>query len=183
MTQHRYPPAVQRSDLVRGGVGLLLTVGPLAVLPMHWAVASLFGAAAILFALFTARIVQRAFTLYESGDQGIIARGPFGVAIPWDDLTTLKLHFFSTRRDRGKGWMLLVLKAGRRTLKLESTLTGFDEIVDRAAEVAKAKRLTLTDSTTNNLLAMGAPVADDPPEDPLFSGARDRGPSAGGGSA
>lgn len=169
MSVHRYPTAPQRLDIIRGGAGLLLTAGPLAVLPMHWVVAVVFGAAAILFAAFTARIVQRALTRYESGDRGIVAHGPLGVTIAWDDLTQLKLHFFSTRRDRGNGWMLLVLKSGRRTLKLESTLTGFDEIVDRAAETAKAKRLPLSDTTTNNLLAMGAAVADDPPSEPQLS--------------
>jgi len=170
VTIHRYPMEIQRSDLIRGGIGLLLTAGPLAILPMYWIVTVLFAAAAILFAVFTARIVQRVLTRYESGDQGIVAHGPLGVAIAWNDLTALKLHFFSTRRDRRNGWMLLVLKGGSRTLKLESTLTGFDEIVDRAAEIAKAKRLILTDSTTNNLLAMGAPVVDDPPAEPEFSG-------------
>ncbi len=170
MSVHAYPTQAQRSDLIRGGVGLFLTVVPLIALPMHWVVALLFGAAAILFALFTARIVQRAMTRYEFGEQGIVAHGPLGAAIAWDDLTSLKLQFFSTRRDRRNGWMLLILKDGSQTLKLESTLNGFDEIVDRAAEAAKAKGLALTDATTNNLLAMGAPVADDPPAEPLFSG-------------
>ena len=170
MSIHRYPVEVQRSDLIRGGVGLLLTAGPLVILPMHWIVTVLFGAAAILFAVFTARIVLRVLTRYESGDQGIAAHGPLGAAIAWNELTALKLHFFSTRRDRRDGWMLLVLRDGSRTLKLESTLTGFDEIVDRAAETAKAKRLQLTDTTTNNLLAMGALVVDDPPSEPAFFG-------------
>ena len=174
MSFHRYPIEVQRSDLIRGGGGLLLTAGPLIFLPMHWVVTVLFSAAAILFAVFTARIVQRVFTRYESGEQGIVAHGPAGATIAWDALSALKLKFFSTRRDRKDGWMLLILKDGRRTLKLESTLTGFDEIVDRAAEVAKAKRLPLTDATTSNLLAMGAPVVDDPPAGSMFS---DRAPS------
>ena len=123
MSIHRYPAEAQRSDLIRGGIGLLLTVGPLAVLPMHWVVSILFGAAALLFALFTARIIQRTLTRYESGEQGIAAHGPLGATIAWDELSALKLHFFSTRRDRGNGWMLLVLKGGNRSLKLESTLT------------------------------------------------------------
>ena len=170
MSMHSYPVSVQRSDMIRGGVGLLLTAGPLIALPMHWAVAVLFSAAAVLFALFTARIVQRALTRYEFGEHGIIAHGPLGVAIAWEDLTELKLQFFSTRRDRQNGWMLLVLKDANRTLKLESTLNGFDQIVDHAAEVAKTKKLQLTEATTNNLLAMGAPVADDQPAEPMFSG-------------
>lgn len=170
MSFHRYPMEVQRSDLIRGGGGLLLTAGPLIFLPMHWIVTALFCAAAILFAVFSARIVLRIYTQIESAEQGIVAHGPLGTAIAWDELSGLKLKFFSTRRDRKDGWMMLILKDGRRTMKLESTLTGFDEIVDRAAEVAKAKRLPLTDTTTNNLLAMGAPVVDDPPEDEAFSG-------------
>ena len=132
--------------------------------------------------MFTARIVQRVFTRYESGDQGIIAHGPLGAAIAWNDLNGLKLKFFSTRRDRRDGWMMLILKDGKHTLKLESTLTGFDEIVDRAAEIAKAKRLALTDATTNNLLAMGAPVIDDRAEDtPDASALSGAGPAGDGG--
>ena len=173
MMVHRYPPEVQRSDLIRGGAGLLLTAVPLALLPMHWVVALLFAAAATLFALFTARILQRAFTRYESGDRGIAAHGPLGAAIAWDDLTALKLKFFSTRRDRSHGWMLLVLKDGRRTLKLESTLTGFDEIVERAAEAARDRRLPLSDATTGNLLAMGAPVAEVAPDPPQPGGGKE----------
>lgn len=164
MSFHHYPIEVQRSDLIRGGSGLLLTGVPLIFLPMHWIVTVLFTLAAVLFAVFTARIVQRLFTRYETGDQGIVAHGPLGGAVTWDELSALNLKFYSTRRDRKDGWMLLVLGDGKRTLKLESTLTGFDEIVDQAAEVAKTKRLPLTEATTSNLLAMGAPVVDDLPE-------------------
>ncbi len=166
MSFHYYPIEVQRSDLIRGGGGLLLTAGPLIFLPMHWIVALLFSAAAILFTAFTARILQRVFTRYEASDQGIVAHGPLGGAIAWDDLNALNLKFYSTRRDRRDGWMLLILKDGKRTLKLESTVTGFDEIVDQVAEIAKSKRLPLTNATINNLLAIGAPVEDDAAAEP-----------------
>ena len=92
---------------------------------MHWVVGLLFASAAILFAVFTARIMLRALTRYESGERGIVAHGPLGSAIAWDELTALKLHFFSTRRDRGNGWMLLVLKCGGRTLEAGIDVDGF----------------------------------------------------------
>ncbi|NNG02536.1 MAG: hypothetical protein HKM95_00345 [Inquilinus sp.] len=170
MTVHRYPLASQRADLLRGGIGLLLTGLPLLMLKMHWLVLLLFAAAALLFALFVGRVALRALTVYETGDTGIVARGPLGGAIAWDDLAALKLHFFSTRRDRREGWMLLTLKGGGRTLKLESTLEGFETIVDHAAEIAKARQLPLGRSTTNNLLAMGAPVAE--PDGAIAAGGR-----------
>ena len=169
-TIHRYPVASQRADLLRGGIGLLLTGVPLLLVSMHWIVALLFGGATLLFALFVGRVALRAMTVYETGPAGIVATGPFGGGIAWDDLSALKLHFYSTRRDRREGWMLLTLKGGGRTLKLESTLDGFDDIVDRAAEVAQAKRLPLGESTTNNLLAMGAPVGE--PDGALAAGER-----------
>ena len=162
MSLHRYPFDRQRADLVRGGAGLVLTGLPLALLDLHWGVALIFALAAALFASFVARTAQRHFTVYESGDQGIVVNGPLGGAIAWTQLSALKLHFYSTRRDRGGGWMNLTLKGGGKTLKLESTLGGFDAIVDRAAEAAKTNKLMLNETTMNNLAAMGAvvPTAD-----------------------
>lgn len=159
MSRLRYPRPALAGDYLRGGAGLLLTGLPLLALPLSPWVAPAFAAAALVFALFTARTVQRQLTIVELGEEGIAAHGPLGAAIRWQDLARLKLRYFSTRRDRERGWMQLTLQGtgqgiGRR-LTLESTLDGFDAVVERAAAAACANRLALDPATLDNLAALG----------------------------
>lgn len=155
MSVHRYPGESLTADYARGGLGLALTGAPLVALSPHWTVALALGGAALLFAVFLARTLQRQLTVIELNERGIAARGPLGTAIAWPELADLRLTYFSTRRDRDKGWMHLTLKGGGRTLKVESAIAGFDTIAERAAEAARANRLKLRDPTVDNLVALG----------------------------
>src|SRR3546814_15024359 len=95
------------------------------------------------------------FRSVEVGDRGIVARGPLGGAIAWPDLEDLRLRYYSTRRDRTQGWMHMTLKSGGRTLTLESTISGFDDIAEPASEAARGNGLKLHDATLENLVALG----------------------------
>ena len=54
-------------------------------------------------------------------------------------LDRLKLSYFSTKRDRSDGWMQLsVGSTGGRMVKVNSSLDGFHDIVERAARAAEA---------------------------------------------
>src|SRR3546814_3256632 len=66
-----------------------------------------------------------------------------------------------TRRDRTQGWMHMTLKGGGRTLTLESTISGFDDIAEQASEAARGNGLKLRDATQENLVALGIV---DPPQ-------------------
>ena len=58
-------------------------------------------------------------------------------SIEWDRLDRLKLSYFSTKRDRSDGWMQLTVgSAGGRTVKIDSSLDGFHDVVERAARAA-----------------------------------------------
>src|SRR3546814_13308044 len=46
-----------------------------------------------------------------------------------------------TRRDRTQGWMHMTLKGGGRTLTLESTISGFDDIAEQASEAARGNEI------------------------------------------
>ncbi len=169
MSRHRYPRAALRADHLRGGGGLAVTGGPLALLPMHWLVAGAFGTAAAVFALFLARTVQRQLTVITVDEDGIAARGPLGTAIRWDELTGLRLRWFSTRREppgRGDrhGWMELRLTGRGRSLVVDSTLDGFTELTGHAVAAARARGLPLSETTRDNLVALGLGAAADRPE-------------------
>jgi hypothetical protein len=155
MSLHRYGGADLSNDYLRGGAGLAVTAVPLLLFPMHWAVAVAFAAAAVLFLAFLVRTWMRQATTYEVDDRGIAAKGPLGGALAWPDLRRFKLRYFSTRRDRQKGWMQLDIQGAGRRLRLESSLSGFDQVVERAHEAAVANRVPLDESTDANLMSLG----------------------------
>ena len=162
MSTHQYRRADLTADLARGGGGLLMTAGPLLVLPTHWAVAAVLGVAAVVFAIFTVRTLQRRMTVIELDDTGILSRGLPRRAIRWTEISDLKLKYYSTRRDRQNGWMQLTIKGPSGGLAMESTLTGFEDVVERAADAARENGVDLSVATTNNLISIGVlPPPDD----------------------
>ncbi|EDP62802.1 hypothetical protein BAL199_10612 [alpha proteobacterium BAL199] len=155
MTTHRYERSSIAGDFVRGGFGLLVTAGPLLFMPMVTWLAVAFGAFALLFAVYLFRAWQRSVTVIEVDDVGIRASGPFGRAIRWDALDGMQLRYFATRRDKEGGWMQLRLRGGGSELSLESTLDDFEAVAERAARAASGNRLALSDTTQENLKALG----------------------------
>ena len=78
----------------------------------------------------------------------------------WGRLDRLKLSYFSTKRDRSDGWMQLsVGSTGGRQVKVDSSLDGFHDIVERAARAAEAGGVGLSEATRANLRSMGISVA------------------------
>jgi hypothetical protein len=155
VTRHRYPPAALAGDYARAGAGLALTLPPLALLQLNPVVATVFALLAVLFVVFAWRTLVRQLGAIEVSESEIRARGPFPVGIAWGALDEIKLGYYATRRDGSSGWMQLVLRAGRRRLRLDSRIEGFAAIAARAASAARQRRLALGDATVNNLAALG----------------------------
>jgi hypothetical protein len=168
VTTHRYERRAIVGDFIRGGFGLLLTVGPVLLMPMVTWLAVAFSAFAALFAVYLFRTWLRSATALEVDDGGIRSTGPFGRAIRWDALDTLDLRYFATRRDKEGGWMQVKLRGEGAAIAAESSLDGFETVVARAADAATRNRLALSDVTRENLKALG-----------LVAGAPD-GPMPGG---
>ncbi len=98
-------------------------------------------------------------TRIELDETGIRARGPFARAIRWDSLRSLRLDYYSTRRDAdGRtmqgGWMQLKFRDGRRTIRVDSELEGFAELAAMAAAEAARRGLALDPATAQNLEAL-----------------------------
>ena len=156
VSRHRYPGASLAADYARGGVGVLLTAGPLLAVPVHAAVAWLLGGAAALFVFFLMRTALRHATVIETDDHGIAARGPISRTIAWPALSDVRLRYYSTRRDREQGWMQLTLRGGGRRLTVESSIEDFDAIARDAAAMARRNGIDLSEATLNNMMALGA---------------------------
>ena len=156
----RYPRQTLWADYVRAAAGVLLCGAPLLLLEVNRWLAYLLAAGFLLFALFLVRTALRHQTRYVLGPDTLCADGPAGTLVEWARLDRLKLSYFSTKRDRSDGWMQLSIgSAGGRMAKVDSSLDGFHDIVERAARAAEAGGVELDEATRANLRAMGISVA------------------------
>jgi len=145
-------------------IGLAFSLGPLAFVqpaaPVVWAMA----AAAALFLVYFARTLCRQLTQFELDESGIRARGPavgpLSAAIRWEELRSLRLDYYSTRRDpEGRtmqgGWMQLKLRGARRTIRVDSELDGFADLVRAAAREGRRRGIEFDAATRVNLEVLG----------------------------
>ena len=79
-----------------------------------------------------------------------------GRAIAWDDMNDVRLRYYSTRRDRRGGWMQLKVtsQAGGK-IGFDSSLEGFQDVLEYIVEAAAARRIELNEDTLANLQQMG----------------------------
>ena len=159
----RYPLRALFPDFAGSGIGFALSLGLIVFVrlaaPVAWAVT----AAAALFLVYFGRTVCRRLTHIELDEAGIRVEGPALVptcaAIRWEDLRSLRLDYYSTRRDpegmsMQGGWMQLKLRDARRTIRIDSDVDGFAELVRAAARAAARRDLALDPATVSNLEAM-----------------------------
>ena len=156
MSEHRYPTRNLLEDYARGAAGLVFLA--IALVPMHWVLHLLFGLVAVLLLSFGVRTILRGRSRVVLDDSGIAVVGPLGRRLTWTALDGLKLRYFSTRRDRKRGWMELTLRGAGAKLAIESQIEGFENIVRAAAAAAIKRGLTVDASTEGNLAALDVQV-------------------------
>ncbi len=169
MTTHRYSPRALNADLLRAGIGLVCCVVPLATVDFGVVVTLIFAVPAALFAIFGLRTWRnRAVTVRIDAD-GISTPA---TTIPWQDVTGVKLSYFSTRRDRENGWMQLKLQGRNCTIALNSALEEFDTVCRAAFEAARSNDIEFTDASARNFaaLGLGAIVPDHDPTPAALTG-------------
>jgi hypothetical protein len=156
----RYPRQTLWADYIRASSGALLCGVPLLLIDVNRWLAVFLAGGFMLFALFLVRTALRHRTRYLVSEGTLCADGPAGGIVEWHRLDRLKLSYFSTKRDRSDGWMQLTVgSTGGRTVKIDSSLEGFHDVVERAAHAAGETGLTLSEATRANLKAMGITVA------------------------
>ncbi|MGH8676294.1 MAG: hypothetical protein ACREVG_18550 [Burkholderiales bacterium] len=117
--------------------------------------ASVLAAGMLLFLVYFARAVVRHLTRIELSETGIAAHGPFGGAILWEELCSMKLNYYTTRSDRTGGWMQLDLGTRERSICVDSRLEGFAEFAGAVAQEAGRRGHRFDDATRLNLKALG----------------------------
>jgi hypothetical protein len=163
----RYPLPTLYADYARAAAGLGVTLGPLLLLDVAYPVGALLVPLGLLFAWFGMRTVARHLSRVELSGTAIALRGPLPRRLAWGELERMKLAYYAPRRARDDGWLQLTLRgAGGRSIRLDSTLVGFDQVLGAASRAASAKELPLDAATHANLAALGLAASggrDEPP--------------------
>jgi hypothetical protein len=155
MSQHAYPTSALAGDYVRAAAGLALVGAPLTAVPLNGAVAGALGIGVALFAGFGLRTLYRHVRPIDLSSEALSVGGPFAVRLPWSELSSVRLAYYATRRDRRDGWMQLRLGAGRRHVTLDSRIEGFEAIARHAALAARRRSLPISAATSTNFAALG----------------------------
>lgn len=162
---HRYPARAMGADYVRAFSGAAITLGPIAIFGVAPPVVYILGGIGTLFVVFGVRTFVRHLTRFTVSAREIRVVGPVRAALRWQDLESMTLSYYSTKRDRRGGWMQLKLKGASSALKLDSTVEDFPVIARYAFRAAQENHLALSQATLANLAALGlaANVEDETP--------------------
>lgn len=154
----RYPADTLKADGLRAAGGLAVTLGPLALVGFdaHPLVAIPLLAGAGLFGWLGLRTLTRRRVACQLTEEGLILpRGFFMFMVRWDQITGVKLRYYSAKKDRSGGWMQLTIRARRGSYNIESQLAGFDTIAARVAERVLERGIAVDATTKENFLSLG----------------------------
>ena len=153
--KYAYPFSSIRGDYIRSIGGVVLCLSPFALgLPLTGAL-YLVAFAALVFALLLARTILRHVTAVTVSDGEITLKSLQEQAVPWEGLAEFDLSYFTTWRSGSNGWMQLRLRGAGKTLRLESSVDGFEEITRSCFDAARRNKLELNRTTLSNLAALG----------------------------
>lgn len=171
----RYPIRRLTMDWLRTLCGLGIGLGMLLFTPLTWWTGILFGAITALFLYFGRCTLNKQLQRVAIGDDGLWVRGMDERILPWQELESVTLRFFGSRRQHRKlkageemtgGFMELTLKSAGTRVTFDTALEGFTLVAWRAVRAARARQLELDRPTAGNLLDIGIDPDQDtvPPE-------------------
>lgn len=156
----RYPRRKLYGEVALGAGGLVV-LSALMIASASWPAAIILGPMAFLFAVYLLLMLRRLGQSIEADAMGIRVNGR--PRLVWEELGSLRLRYYATRRQRTDGWFVLTVTARRLAggksqgggrITLESSLEGFEPIVAHAAAEAVARGVALDEITVDNLLAL-----------------------------
>ena len=157
MTERRYPPCAMVRDYVTAGIGLALSLPPMVVLDLPAVTFGIFGLMSLCFAAHGLGAVRRRRLRVEAGEDGLSFRPPRR-SIAWNEITRFRLAWFSTRRDGARGWMELKVTSRNATLRVDSRLDRFPDLVGHVWRAVARQGMEPDPTTRANLEALGMTV-------------------------
>ena len=159
--RYRYRSKDLLGDYARAATGALICLAPVVFVGSNgvtWALA----AVGLLFVVFGLRTALRQATEIMIDGEGVAAVGPLSRRIEWKAIQRVKLSYYATRRDRQGGWMHMTLGGKGGTIRIDSSLEGFDDIARRVARAAAENRAELNATTRANFAALDITLPEPP---------------------
>jgi hypothetical protein len=160
MTVYRYQVERLIGDYLRGACGLAGSIIAWVFLPSVVQVHILIGGLTLLFLLFTIRTAWRQAVRIEASDETLVLTSPRSIffkqePVAWRDLVSVKLRYYSTRRNRKNGWFTMHLAGPTARIVFDSDLDGFEDMARRAALAVRGIGIATDDTTRANFAALG----------------------------
>lgn len=153
----RWPGRKLLGDYFRGLLGVAFAVlCAFLAPPGSWWQIVLIGLL-LLFLAFLSDVLIRHGTRIFLTPEGISRRRPFWGqdTVAWDDIQALDVKFYPSGRDRAKGWMNATIKGPGASIALDDTMTGFEDVMDRAMVALERRGLGMNEATAANLASLG----------------------------
>ena len=160
-------------DYVVSGAGLALAFPPLVMFDLPALTVGILGLMSLGFAIHGLGVVRRQRTRVETDEDGLWFSPPRR-RIAWNEITRFGLAYFSTRRDGARGWMELKVASPVATLRVDSRLQRFNDLVGRAWSAASRRGVELDPATRANLDALGMTAGTPDGSDPASAPAPSR---------
>lgn len=158
--QYSYDRGPIYADLARSAIGSTVTLGPALFLDPLPVLFWIFLACGALFVTFGAKTLLKAVTSVSVDTTGLHVSGPLSRSVAWNELQSVKLRYYATRRKSDKGWMQLNLRDGSSKIVIDSGLSGFEPIARIAAKQVLDKDLEIDIPTQENFNALGIRMDD-----------------------
>ena len=159
-----YPSSAMLKDYGQAAAGAVIFGIPLVYAHTNIYAVVILGAIVLMFLSFAWSTWRRHRTVIAVTDEGIWAEGAANTALRWSEITRVDLRYFSTKRERGRGgpatdegsgWMQLRLDGAGGTIKVDSSIEDFRDMIIRVVRAIEEHRLTMSESAHVNLSAMG----------------------------
>lgn len=156
MIYHRYPMRSLAWDYCRAGIGMAIPLVPLILGQPGPFFFTLLAALAALFFFYGVRTLNQQLTAYEILPDGLACHGPRRRMFRWDELSNVRLRYYSTQRDKTRrdlkrGWMELKLTGPAGNLRIDSEVQDFETILTAVAQAVAQRRMELDETTQENL--------------------------------
>lgn len=159
MSEHIYPTSACLGDILCATSGMALAGIPLIGFETGAAVTIVLSAVFVMFSVHGLFSCLRFRTRVNLAPDHIAMLGPRKRFIQWSKLKHVRLAYYSTRRDRERGWFRLsLLGHNDQKLALDSRLTDFHVIARRAALAAQTSNILPDPATLENFQALGIAI-------------------------
>tara|TARA_Y100001970_G_scaffold294127_1_gene447226 strand:+ start:76770 stop:77276 length:507 start_codon:yes stop_codon:yes gene_type:complete len=150
--QSYYPIRYLLKDYILGFIGILLTIGPLCLsLPTFNPFSIMLLFLGFLFGIFVFNTFMKHQLRVYWSDKYIVIKRYKNREISWKEIERLDLLYFPRKRGRDDGWMRLQIKFHSITLKFDSHLSNFDQLLIDSSTIAKQNGIMFNKITNKNL--------------------------------